>query len=215
MTEQRMTTLISKASFLPRIFKNLGKKNWTKADTEIRRWLQEKGVQFSPTDFAALIENISPSSSNNVLSFALEFIRPFTLGMGLKIARLSDTQVEVTIPFRTKNLTENNEIDESVCTTAAIEGVRNLWRRHAPLGHLELRVLEMRFKKHRLLNGPCRARMELSEAAREKVLTQLRRQRVTECENNIALFDEKDQKVAEITARLELRWTPALNSNKD
>ena len=211
MTEQRMTTLISRAPFMPLLFK----KNLAKAETEIRRWLQDRGVQFSPADFAALIENISPAASQGVLSYALDFIRPLAVGMGLKIARLSDTQVEVTIPFRTKNLTENQEIDESVCPTAAIEGARNLWRRHAPLGHLEIRVLELRFKKHRRLEMSCRARMELSEPMREKVLAQLRRQRLSECENNIALFDDKDQKVAEISARLELKWTPALNSTKD
>ncbi len=215
MSEQRMTTLISKAPFLPSALKNLAQKNLAKAETEIRRWLQDRGLPISPADLAALIENVSPAASQGVLSYALDFIRPLALGMGLKIARLSDTQVEVSIPFRLKNQTENHEMDESVCTVAAIEAARNLWRRHAPMGNLEIRVLEMRFKKHRLIQESCRARMELSEALREKVLAQLRRQRVSECENNIALFDDKDQKVAEISARLELKWTPALNSTKD
>ena len=199
MTERRMTTLISKTPFLP----------------QLRTWLQSHGMQFSPADLAALIENVSPKASQGILSYALDFIRPLAVGMGLKIARLSDTQVEVSIPFRPKNLTENGEIDESVCTTAAIEGARSLWRRHAPMGTLHLSVLEMRFKKHRELQGSCRARMELSESSREKVLAQLRRHRVSECENNIALFDDKDQKVAEISVRLELKWTPALNSTKN
>ena len=211
MTEQRMTTLISKAPFLPTLFR----KNLVKVETEFRAWLQRHGVQFSPADFAALVENVSPKASQGILSYALDFIRPLALGMGLKIARLSDTQVEVSIPFRAKNLTENGEIDESVCTAAAIEGARSLWRRHAPMGHLQLSVLELRFKKHRLIQSACRARMELSESSREKVLAQLRRHRVSECENNISFFDDKDQKIAEISARLELKWTPALNSSKD
>ena len=215
MTEQRMTTLISKTPFLPNLFK----KKLAKAETDFRLWLQTQirnhGVQISTSDLAALIENISPKASQNVLSYALDFFSPIAMGMGLKIARLSDTQVEVVIPFRKKNLTENHELNESVCTTAAVEGVRCLWRRHAPLGQLEIKVLEMRFKKHRLLQGACRARMELSPAHREKVLAQLRRQQISECENNIALYDDKDQKVAEISVRLELKWTPALNSTKD
>lgn len=199
MTERRMTTLISKVP--------------------LRRWLtaqlQERGLQFSAADLAALIENVSPKVSQSVLSYALDFIRPHTLGMGLKIARLSDTQVEVTIPFRTRNLTENHEIDESVCTAAAIEGARCLWLRHAPIGQLSFSVVEMRFKKFRPLHGPCRARMELSEVTREKVLVDLRRRQFSECTNSISLFDDKDQNVAEISARLELKWTPALNSTKD
>ena len=77
MTEQRMTTLISRAPFMPLLFK----KNLAKAETEIRRWLQDRGVQFSPADFAALIENISPAASQGVLSYALDFIRPLAVGI--------------------------------------------------------------------------------------------------------------------------------------
>jgi hypothetical protein len=206
-----MTTLISKSPIVP----SLVRKNLDRAENEIRRWMREQGLDFSTSDLAAIVENISPLAARGFLSYALDFVRPLTMGMGLRMARLSDTQVEVVIPYRTKNLTENGELDESVCTVAATEGVKQIWRRHAPLGHVEIDVLEMRFKKHQQLTSGGRARMELDEGLREKVLAQLRETRQSRCENNVAIFDDKDQKVAEISVKIELKWTPALNSTKD
>jgi hypothetical protein len=202
MTQQRMT------SFPIR-------KNLQKVEGEIRRLLADRGLQISSPDLVALIEYLSPSSSKAILSYALDIIRPFNAGLGLRFARLSDTQIEIVIPARSKNLLEHGQINESVMTAAASEAARALWYRHAPLGHLEIDVTEMVFKKHHSIKGTCRLRMELPEPAREKVLAQLRKQRHAESESEMSVFDEKDQKVAELTVKIGLKWTPALNSSKD
>ncbi len=202
MTQQRMTTLPIK-------------KNLQKVESEIRRLLADRGLQISSPDIAALLEYLSPSSSKTILSYALDILRPFNAGLGLRFARLSDTQVEIVIPERSKNLLDDGQLNESVVTAAAGEAVRNLWFRHAPIGNLVISTLELTFKKHQPIKGDCRLRMELSESAREKVLAQLRHQQRAESESELSLFDDKDQKVAELVVRIGLKWTPALNSSKD
>ena len=202
MTQQRMT------SFPIR-------KNLQKVEGEIRKLLATRGLQISSPDLAALIEYLSPSSSKTLLSYALDFVRPFNAGLGLRFARISDTQVEIVIPKRSKNTLEDGQINEAVITAAAAEAVRMLWLRHAPLGNFELSTLEMSLKKHHPVKGSCRLRMELPESAREKVLAQLRTRRHAESENELSLFDDKDQKVAELTVKIGLKWTPALKSSKD
>ena len=191
------------------------KKNLQKVEGEIRRLLASRGLQISSPDLAALIEYLSPSSSKTLLSYALDFIRPFNAGIGLRFARLSDTQVEIVIPKRGKNILEDGQINEAVITAAAGEAIRILWLRHAPLGNLEISTLEMSLKKHHPVKGSCRVRMELQEAIREKVLAQLRNHRHAENESELSVFDEKDQKVVELTVKIELKWTPALKSSKE
>jgi hypothetical protein len=208
MTQQWMTTL--KGSLIPAPIK----KNLEKAADDIRKILEKRGVQLTPADLAALLEQISPRSSKEFLSYALDLLRPFTAGLGFRIARLSDTQVEIVIPDRTRNLTENREIHEAVLSAAGIEAFRQLWLRHAPLGNMVLDVQETTFKKFHPVKGPCRAKMELSETTREKILAQLRSKRKSESDAQISVFDENDQKVAELTVKADLKWTPALKSSK-
>lgn len=200
MTQQRMTTLISMGAKVP---------------ITIRKILEERGLKLSSSDLAALIEQLSPNGSKKILSYALDIMRPYVAGLGLRIVRLSDTQVEIVIPARTRNLLEDQQVSEAVLIAAGTEAVRHIWARHAPVGHLKIDIQEMNFKKLHEIKGPCRVRMELSEAVREKALAQLRSRRHSENESLLSIFDEKDQKIAELAVKVELKWTPVLNSTKD
>lgn len=195
MTERRMTTSISTNS--------------------IREFLRKNGLQLSSLDLTSLIEELSPESSRRVLSYALDFVRPFTRGMGLRVVRLSDTQVELILPDRAKNRSEARTLSEAAMITAGLEAVKIQWHRHAPLGDFHVMILEAKFKKHKNVAGATRVKMELPAPQREKALAELRRSRVFEAEHDVAFFDDNDQKVAELNVKVGLQWTPALNSSKD
>jgi hypothetical protein len=130
--------------------------------------------------------------------------------MGLRISRLSDTQIEMIIPARTRNLNEQKQMHEGALTTAAIEAAKILWMRHAPMGHFEVNVSKVDSHFFKIQTEDCRVRMELSETTREVVLSELREQRETKSETELKIFDEHDQAIAELRLSLNFKHQPAL-----
>lgn len=209
MTQQRMT--ISKKEWLPKPLRS----RWLSVEKEIRQALASRGISLSAGDLAFLLETWAPQSSQQVLSYALEFFRPFVRGLGLRVARLTDTQIELVLPAREKNLSEEGQLHEGACTAAAVEAFRLLWARHAPLGKITFDFQEILFKKHQVWQGEARLRWELPESVRQKALAELRQQRRTKVEGLLFLDDEKDQRAAEVLLRAEIEWTPALEPAKE
>ncbi|MEN0058947.1 MAG: YiiD C-terminal domain-containing protein, partial [Bdellovibrio sp.] len=162
-------------------------------------------------DLAAILEEVSPKASHAALSYAMDIIRPFSAGMGLRISRLGDTYVEMVIPVRTRNLNERQTLHEGALVTAATEAAKMLWMRHAPLGEFSIEVHKMEASFLKSCAEECRVRMELSETTREMVLSELRERREVTTEAEIRVFDDKDQAIAELRLQLSLQHTPALN----
>lgn len=131
--------------------------------------------------------------------------------MGLRISRLSDTQVEMIIPARTRNMNEAHTLHEGALTTAGIEAAKLLWMRHAPMGNFEILVTHIESEFFKSQNEECRLRMELAETSREVVLSQLRDQREAKSDAEIKVFDANEQAVAELRLQLSFKHTPALS----
>jgi len=206
MNQQWLTILMSKGIELEQ---NLRQQLQT-AKEGLKSQLEERGIRLSAADLAALLEEVSPKASHAALSYALDIVRPFSAGMGLRISRLSDTQVEMVIPARTRNFSETNVLHEGAITTAAIEAAKLLWMRHAPMGNFEISVARIEsefFKSH---NDECRVRMELSETIREVVLAEVRDRREAKADAEVKIFDDNEQAVAELRLSLNFKHTPAL-----
>lgn len=206
MNQQWLTTLMSKGIELEQ---NLRQQLQT-AKEGLKSQLEDRGIRLSAADLAALLEEVSPKVSHAALSYALDIVRPFSAGMGLRVSRLSDTQVEMVIPSRTRNLNETNGMHEGALVTAAIEATKLLWSRHAPMGDFEVHVsrMESSFFKHQTEDA--RVRLELSESTREMVLSALRAHREAQAEAEVKIFDDHDQAVADIHLHLNFKYTPAL-----
>lgn len=206
MNQQWLTILMSKGIELEQ---NLRQQLET-AKEGLKSELENRGIRLSAADIAALLEEISPKASHAALSYALDIIRPFSAGMGLRISRLSDTHVEMVIPARSHNLNENKYFHEGAFLTAAVETAKVLWMRHAPMGNFEISIESSETNFFKNQSEDCRIRMELSETTREVVLSEIRdrRQAQTECE--LKIFDENDQTVAEIRLHLKFKHTPAI-----
>ncbi|WP_374034217.1 PaaI family thioesterase [Bdellovibrio bacteriovorus] len=206
MNQQWLTILMSKGIELEQ---NL-RQQLQNAKDGLKSQLEERGIRLSAADLAALLEEVSPKASHAALSYALDIVRPFSAGMGLRISRLSDTQVEMVIPARTRNLNEVKTMHEGALVTAAIEAAKLLWMRHAPMGSFEINVTRLESELFKVTSEECRVRMELPETVREVVLAEVRDHREAKAEVELKVFDSNDQAVAEFRLHLSFKHTPAL-----
>ncbi|WII72554.1 hypothetical protein QJS83_01550 [Bdellovibrio sp. 22V] len=206
MNQQWLTILMSKGIELEQSLRQ----QLQSAKQELKSQLEERGIRLSAADLAALLEEVSPKASHAALSYALDIVRPFSAGMGLRISRLSDTQVEMVVPARTRNMSEANVMHEGALTTASIEAAKLLWMRHAPIGHFEINVGKVEAEFFKTLSSECRVRMELPETVREVVLAELRDRRESQAGAELKIYDENEQAIAELRLNLNFKHTPAL-----
>ncbi|CAE80963.1 YiiD C-terminal domain-containing protein [Bdellovibrio bacteriovorus] len=206
MNQQWLTILMSKGIELEQ---NL-RQQLQNAKDGLKSQLEERGIRLSAADLAALLEEVSPKASHAALSYALDIVRPFSAGMGLRISRLSDTQVEMVVSARTRNLNEVKTMHEGALVTAAIEAAKLLWMRHAPMGSFEINVTRLESELFKVTSEECRVRMELPETVREVVLAEVRDRREAKAEVELKVFDSNDQAVAEFRLHLSFKHTPAL-----
>jgi hypothetical protein len=188
--------------------------NWNQAQelVEDKLWqnlkvfFEVKGIRPHIVDFMSYVEKWTPQASREALSYFLDFFRPSTIGMGLRVSKLNDTQIEMVLPKRPKNLDEDGYWLDSAVITASVESFKILWLRHAPIGEFEFHIDKIVYEKRKDDDSEAlRIRYELSAEAREAALTDLRAQFLTNVETGLFVFDDKDAIVAEIkiTARLK------------
>lgn len=206
MNQQWLTMLMSKGIELEQ---NLRSQLQTAKDG-LKTQLEERGIRMSAADLAALLEEVSPKVSHAALSYALDVVRPFSAGMGLRVSRLSDTHVEMIIPTRTRNLNEQGFLHEGALSTAAIEAAKLLWMRHAPMGNFTIQVAKLEIELFRELSEEGRLRLEVPESTKEVVLSEIRDRRESEAEADVRIADGNEQTVAEVRMRLKFKHTPAL-----
>lgn len=210
MNQQWLTTLLSKGIELEQSLRQ----QFQTAKDGLKTQLEERGIRLNPTDLAALIEDVSPKASHAALSYAIDMIRPFSAGMGFRISRLSDTQIEMVIPARTRNMNENHHMHEGALVTGAIEVVKLLWSRHTPVGNLEITMTKFEGEFFKAYSEDCRIRWELTESVREMVLDQLRTHRIAESEAEVGIFDDSDQSVAHLRLFFNFKYMPSLSGQK-
>lgn len=190
------------------------KTNWM---TTVKKQLTLQGLRINPVDFATYIEPWAPQVSREILSAILDFFRPLALGLGLRITKLKDTQLEMILPARKKNRNENEQIDEAALLAAALRGAKILWLRNAPLGQFKQTVKNLHLRsidnpeEGMSLNAKYFLRLELKEAQRELVLSQVRIQGVAPSEILVQVYNENEQLKYEIQITLELASTPQLS----
>lgn len=206
MNQQWLTILMSKGIELEQSLRQ----QFQTAKEGLKTQLEERGIRLSPADLAALLEEVSPKASHAALSYALDIVRPFSAGVGLRISRLSDTQVEMVLPARTRNLNDLQQIHEGAMTTASIEAAKLLWMRHAPMGTFEVIVTRVDLEFFKTEKNECRVRMELSEMIRETVLAEIRERRESSASVELKIFDENEQAVADIHLQLQFKHIPVI-----
>ena len=199
--------------------------NWNQAQelVEEKLWqnlkifFEVKGIRPHIVDFMTYVEKWSPQMTREALSYFLEFFRPATIGMGLRIAKINDTQIELIIPDRHKNKDEEGYFLDSALTTSGVESFKLLWLRHAPIGEFHFKIQKMTFEKmgnafnEKKINT-VRVRFELPAEFREGALAQLRSEQKTVVDHKISFFDENDSLFAEMSLQSWISVTPILET---
>jgi hypothetical protein len=199
MNSAWMTTLISKKQEL---------------ETWLEKQMSERGVKLHPADVADFVEKWSPRASQEALSYVLDVTKPFLMGLGFRISKLSQTQIEVVIPYRRKSLNESLEIHEGVLLSAGTEAVRWLWSKQSMLGQFQADILEIRWNKLKKSLSGQKLRYEVTSDQREVVLSHLRLNRQEEIEAYLYFYDENDQLTSELQMKVRLHHQPALETSR-
>lgn len=211
MNQQWLTILMSKGIELDQKLRQ----QVQTAKAGLKSQLEERGIKLNPVDLAALLEEVSPAASNAALSYALDILRPFSSGMGLRVSKLADNHIEVIIPNRQRNMSEFKVLHEGALQTAALETVKILWTRHAPMGVFEISLAKMETEIFGNSAEEVRMRFELPEASREEALGLLRLNREAPSECEVSCFDVNDQVLAKFKINVNLKHTPSLESTSE
>lgn len=107
------------------------------------------------------------------LSYALEWFRPHLRSMGVRISRLSLSQVEVVLPSLKRNSDERGDTLDGVVIAAALQAHRFLWQINSPEGNVQFKITGLNWQAHGRLHGELRVRAELKDLTRENFLLEL------------------------------------------
>lgn len=153
------------------------------------------------SDFA---EQISSPQAKKVLNSALDLIRPHFLSIGARISILGTSQVELNLPRKARNLDEHGQILPGVQISAAIEAYRLLWKRNAPHGEFQIVIKNVQTRFLKFTKDDLKIRGELGDVAREARWAELSKNKQSQHEMTLHLFDSEDQICTEVEIQSEL-----------
>lgn len=216
MNSQWLTTLKSKGEEVKTLVEMsfMGSAHLLKKRMEEE--LFQRGIKLTPQDVASLIEESLPQLSQKLLSGVLDLTRPFSKGMGLRITQLNNDHIEMILPEKLRNLDEQKNIHPAAVCTGAIEAVKILWERHAPIEGFKIHIQKMELIHltkvfgTSAISGDLRIKYQLLENEREAVLSELRSQRTSKVYSLVQVYSEQDQRVYDMNLELNFEFTPQL-----
>jgi hypothetical protein len=214
MIVDRMTTLIQKT--LDRSLKKINggfKSQLFGLKKKLEMELKDRGLQFTMVDFAAFIEEVSPNGSKAALRVYAQLFEAIFCGMGFRVTRISDSQIEIVIPWKFRNRNDQGHLHEATLLPAAIEAAQIFWQRHLE-GPIEIQLLSESSKIHQVMNEDARLRAEIPSGYREFILSQLREKSATSSRNEISNYGAQDRLNAEIEIKILVQKTLTLSQKK-
>lgn len=139
----------------------------------IQGQLERSGFLVSRQEILDWLEHYSPQSSAGALGIFLNFFRPFTQGLGLRVSRLGDEDVEIVIPSKARNLNSKNLVHESLFAAASIEGAQLILQRHLG-GEIECQLKQLKIEIRSGSPGDLRLALHWEAVARELFLRDFR-----------------------------------------
>jgi hypothetical protein len=147
---------------------------------------------------------VKSPQARQLLNSALDLVRPHFLSLGIRVTRLGTHDVEVLLPKKRRNLDEHGEFIPGILMSSATEAYRLLWVRNAPPGEFQMTVELVQFQSLKNPRGDVRVRFQLSDLAREARLAELSKNKISEHEGVLRLYDEEDQICAEVLVKSRL-----------
>lgn len=212
MIIDRMTTLIQKTLNLS--YKNLDsslRASLLSLKNELQKEMESRGLRFTMVDFSALIEEQSPESSRFILGFMLNFLRPFSAGMGFRVTRISDTQVEIIVPWKFRNRSDRGHLHEASLLPAALEAAQIFWQRHIDVP-IQILLQSETTRWQQQMSEDARVRLEVSPPTREFIVSQLREQAQQLVDMKFQVYGDADRLTAELDLQVLIKRDLTLNS---
>lgn len=161
-----------------------------------------RSVLRRPRVLGAAIEDKSPWLNRRFLGVASNLAEPFMAGMGLKVERLSEDVVEVSMPGWWRNQGENGSIHSGALTTLGEFTSRLFWEHHLDLRHSEANVEWIQLRILSRPTGDMTGVYRLPVSERESVMHRLRADGVAEMISETAIYESGGRLVAEV----EVQW---------
>lgn len=157
------------------------------------------------------VEDYSKPGFQAMWSFVVNVMRPFSSGMGLRVATLSPQQVEIVIPGWLRNKDEKF-LHEATYLTAAKEGLR-IWIQRLIGPATELELTQVQIKVLHQIDGNARVCFQFQDAEKEIFLHHLQQKQTIEQVFVWSVLDDKEMKCAEVELKVFLRMPVQLGSN--
>jgi hypothetical protein len=148
------------------------------------------------------VEDYSRPGFNAMWSFVVNALRPFSAGMGLRVASLSPHLVDIVIPNWLRNQ-DAGHLHEATYLTAIKEGQR-LWL-HRLLGEqTQFLLLSFQFNFLSTTTKSARARFSMEPQDLEIFLAEARQKSEIESVFQWQIFDENEIKCADVEIKIKL-----------
>ena len=151
------------------------------------------------------VERHSPWVNRNLLSVASNITTPYLAGMGLRVERMTETLVEVSMPQRLRTRAESGGVHVGAITTLADHTARLYWERHLHLGRHSMQVVQIETRLLREAASGVRAVLEIAEGDREATIFRLRSEGQTLVTCPVKIYDAEARLAAEVS--VEWRFT--------
>lgn len=151
-----------------------------------------------------LADQVTSPQAKLALNSALDYIRPHLVSLGVRISILGTDQVEMNLPRKARNLDRQGRILPGVQISAAIEAFKLLWQRNAPEGLFDIQINSVTTRFHKATRSDLKIRGELSELSREATWAELRKNKKSQYQTTMLIFDQEKQIVAEIEIYCDL-----------
>ena len=167
-----------------------------------------------PRSLGQWIEAKSPWLNRRFLGVASNLIEPFLVGMGLKVDRLGEEVVEVSMPGSWRNQGEGGTNHTGALVSLGEFAVRLYWEFHLDVRRNEIQTKRVQMRVLVRPTGDMKGVFRLPVSEREAILHRLRSDGIATAETQTLVYDKAGRLVAEVEVDWELRRQLALGSRK-
>lgn len=157
------------------------------------------------------VEDYSKPGFNAMWSFVVNALRPFSAGMGLRVACLSPQQVEIVVPYWLRNQDEN-QLHEATYLAAIKEGQR-LWLQRLLGPKVELHFTSYQIQNFTEIKSDARVRFSFESQDLEILMAEARKLPEVESIFHWSVLDVSEKKCAEVEVKIKI-VTPLQLSHK-
>lgn len=161
--------------------------------------------------FEDLNKQIPSENVRQVLSHALDWLRPYFAAFGFRISRLNQELIEIVIPLEEQNRDQQGRPLEGVVVFAACEAYKILWKKQFEKDQLRIQIEKVEMQTANDPKTELRIRYEISGLQREVVISEIDNLKKCKQEALLLGYDENDQLCVEIKIEAALTYNALLD----